>query len=146
MGRQRTYSILQSDTTLTQFNVEVTINNNSEEFVYQVFSDPSGGDPIGPTGINWLREDNPDDEIDDNFNVEQVKFNQDMFDDFFITECVQRRYGSGVSYKDGRVLIDNLEYDFLPDSVVSVPQGVDDGDYTSIEDGLTDTGVDIVIV
>ena len=74
----------------------------------------------------------------DSVDVNKVSWNVNLLPDSMVTELIQRIYGPGVSFADGQVLVDSLDFDFLPSALQSLEADVADGAYESIEEGLSD--------
>ena len=113
-----TYSIPVSQTTLTQFMVEVT-TEQGEDYAYFLFQDPDEGDHPGTLAMNWCNEDEAENESDDTadsyFITEHGVFdNPECDDDEIINKGLERFYGEGVKIVGDRIEVDNLEYAFIP--------------------------------
>lgn len=129
------FSIPVSSTTLTQYEVEVTLSSGDDVY-YSIFTDPDAGDSPGQIASSWAVED--DGSSVDSVDVIKVSFNQNLLPDDMITELIQRIYGPGVSFDAGQVLVDSVNYDFLPDAIQSLEGDVEAGFYSSIEEGIED--------
>ena len=114
-----TYSILVSQTTLTQFMVEVT-TVQGEEYAYYLFMDPEEGDHPGTTAINWLNQDELEDESGDESDGHYFVTEYGVFDnpnchtEEDINAYLQRYQGDGVRIVGDRIEVDHLEYAFIP--------------------------------
>ena len=79
------YTIPVAATTLTQYDVEVSLSSG-EEVTYSVFQDPDDGDSPAQNASNWASEDET--ETVEGTSVMKVSFNQNLLPDEMVTELL----------------------------------------------------------
>ena len=137
-----TYSIPVSQTTLTQFMVEVT-TEQCEEYAYYLFMDPDEGDHPGTTAMMWCNQDEAEDETGDRaesyFVTEYGVFDNPNCPPENINMYLQRYQGDGVRIVGDRIEVDHLEYAFIP--------GAGEIElYDSIDEWAEDYGLDLQVL
>ena len=138
-----TYTIPVTQTTLTQFMVEVT-TEQCEEYAYYVFMDPDEGDHPGDTAMMWCNQDEAEDETGDRaesyFVTEYGVFdNPNCETEEDINAYLQRYHGEGVRIVGDRIEVDHLEYGFIPNAW-------DIEDYDTIEEWAADNDLDLKVL
>ena len=109
------FSLPLSETTLSQYEVEITSENDTE-CIYHVFQDPNEGDHPGTTASRWFLEDEDGKDKAETYLVSEFTplGNPEIQDIDYINKCLERFYGENVRIEGMRLLLDNLDYGFIP--------------------------------
>ena len=136
-----TYSLPVTDTTLTQFMVEVTTEKD-EEITYFIFDDDYVD--AHDVAMNWCNEDEAEngDRAEYTDCEEYGVFdNPDICDEAFLNDCIQRRHGEGVRIVGDRIEFDNFDYAWIPNGW----DALDTDMYETVQEWATDNELDLQV-